>query len=131
MDEVHLTKNIFKENTGINLLQKPMKIYLENTNLMYLLAENEVSKGNIRESFFANQVGYQNRLNYISNTDFLVNGKYAFEIGGKNKSAKQLLGKLNSFVIKDDIEIGRDQNHSVMVIGFPVLKNEWSKKSYF
>lgn len=118
LDEIHLTKNLFKENTGINLLQKPMKIYLENTNLMYLFAEDEVNKGNLRETFFANQVGYQHRLNYISNTDFLVNETYAFEIGGKNKSQKQLLGNPNSFVIKDDIEIGRNETIPLWLFGF-------------
>ena len=118
LDEIHLTKNLFKENTGINLLQKPMKIYLENTNLMYLFAEDQVNKGNLRETFFANQVGYQNRLSYISNTDFRVNETYTFEIGGKNKSQKQLLGNPNSFVIKDDIEIGRNETIPLWLFGF-------------
>lgn len=118
LDEIHLTKNLFKENTGINLLQKPMKIYLENTNLMYLFAEDQVNKGNLRETFFANQLGYQNRLSYISNTDFRVNETYTFEIGGKNKSQKQLLGNPNSFVIKDDIEIGRNETIPLWLFGF-------------
>lgn len=118
LDEVHLTKNLFKENTGINLLQKPMKIYLENTNLMYLFTEDIVNKGNLRETFFANQVGYQNRLNYITNTDFLVNEKYTFEIGGKYKTNKQLLGNPNSYVVKDDIEIGREEIIPLWLFGF-------------
>lgn len=118
LDEVHLTKNLFKENTGINLLQKPMKIYLQNTNLMYLLAREEVNKGSLRETFFANQVGYEHRLNYVAHTDFLVNEKYYFEIGGKNKTKKQLLEMPNSFVVRDDIEIGRDENIPLWLFGF-------------
>jgi predicted AAA+ superfamily ATPase len=118
LDEVNLTKNLFKENTGINLLQKPMKIYLENTNLMYLLARDQVNEGNLRETFFANQVGYQHALHFISHTDFLVDDTYFFEIGGRNKTSKQLLGKPNSYVVKDDLEIGRDQIIPIWIFGF-------------
>lgn len=118
LDEVNLTKNLFKENTGINLLQKPMKIYLENTNLMYLLAKDQVNEGNLRETFFANQVGYNYTLHYISHTDFLVEDNYFFEIGGRNKTNKQLLGKPNSYVVKDDIEIGRDDVIPLWLFGF-------------
>ncbi len=118
LDEVNLTKNLFKENTGINLLQKPMKIYLENTNLMYLLARDQVNEGNLRETFFANQVGYQHTLHYISHTDFLVDDTYFFEIGGRNKTNKQLMGKPNSYVVKDDLEIGRDLVIPIWLFGF-------------
>ncbi len=118
LDEVNLTKNLFKENTGINLLQKPMKIYLENTNLMYLLARDQVNIGSLRETFFANQVGYQHALHSISHTDFSVDDTYFFEIGGRNKTKKQLLGKPNSFVVKDDLEIGRDQVIPIWLFGF-------------
>ena len=118
LDEVNLTKNLFKENTGINLLQKPMKIYLENTNLMYLLARDQVNEGNLRETFFANQVGHQHDLHFISHTDFLVDVTYFFEIGGRNKTSKQLLGNPNSYVVKDDIEIGRDQIIPIWLFGF-------------
>jgi len=118
LDEINLTKNLFKQNTGISLLQKPMKIYLENTNLMYLLGRNEVNKGNLRETFFANQTGYRHRLNYISHTDFLVDEKYSFEIGGKNKTKKQLENKPDSFVVKDDIEIGNENTIPLWLFGF-------------
>lgn len=118
LDEINLTKNLFKQNTGISLLQKPMKIYLENTNLMYLLGRNEVNKGNLRETFFANQTGYRHRLNYISHTDFLVGEKYSFEIGGKNKTKKQLENKPDSFVVKDDIEIGNENTIPLWLFGF-------------
>jgi uncharacterized protein len=38
--------------------------------------------------------------------DFLVNQKYTFEVGGKNKKQVQIQGVADSFIIKDDIEIG-------------------------
>ncbi|MBE8719410.1 hypothetical protein C4F40_01535 [Sphingobacterium sp. Ka21] len=62
LDEIDLTTNLFKYGEGISLLQKPSKIYLENTNLIYLLAKENVNRGNLRETFFANQVGYAHDL---------------------------------------------------------------------
>jgi hypothetical protein len=40
----------------------------------------------MRESFFASQVSINNSIYYVDKGDFLVDEKYTFEIGGKNKS---------------------------------------------
>jgi predicted AAA+ superfamily ATPase len=84
--EVRLTNNLFKEANGISKLQKPQKIYLENTNLMQILSPSNVNIGNVRETFFANQVGFRHNLLYSHKGDFLVDKKYTFEIGGKGKN---------------------------------------------
>lgn len=118
LDEIGLTQNLFKENTGISLLQKPMKVFLENTNLMYLLARENTNTGNLRETFFANQVSYQNSINFIEQTDFLVNEKFKFEIGGKNKTNEQIKDLEDSFLVLDDIEIGRDRTIPLWMFGF-------------
>ena len=118
LDEIGLTQNLFKENTGISLLQKPMKVFLENTNLMYLLARENTNTGNLRETFFANQVSYQNSINFIEQTDFLVNEKFKFEIGGKNKTNEQIKDLEDSFLVLDDIEIGRDRTIPLWLFGF-------------
>lgn len=118
LDEIGLTQNLFKENTGISLLQKPMKVFLENTNLMYLLARENTNTGNLRETFFANQVSYQNSINFIEQTDFLVNEKFKFEIGGKNKTNEQIKNLEDSFLVLDDIEIGRNRTIPLWLFGF-------------
>lgn len=118
LDEIGLTQNLFKENTGISLLQKPMKVFLENTNLMYLLARENTNTGNLRETFFANQVSYQNSVNFIEQTDFFVNEKFKFEIGGKNKTNEQIKDLEDSFLVLDDIEIGRDRTIPLWLFGF-------------
>lgn len=118
LDEIRLTRNLFKENTGISLLQKPMKTFLDNTNLMFLFARENVNSGNLRETFFANQTGYQNKLNYIEQTDFILNGQFKFEIGSKNKTERQIKGMKNSFLVLDDIEIGRSSNIPLWIFGF-------------
>jgi predicted AAA+ superfamily ATPase len=118
LDEIKLTKNLFKQSGGISALQKPSKFYLENTNLMYVLARENTNKGNLRETFFANQVGYNHSLNYTDYGDFLVDEKYVFEIGGKTKTNRQIKEVNQSYIALDDITIGRDNKIPLWMFGF-------------
>jgi hypothetical protein len=118
LGEVGLTINLQKEAKGSVRLQKPAKIYLENTNLMFTLSPSDTNIGNARETFFANQVGYKNKLSYHEKTDFLVNNQYAFEIGGKDKSKKQLVGVANAFIAADAIEVGYQNKIPLWLFGF-------------
>lgn len=118
LDEINLTKNLFKQNVGISTLQKPTKIYLENTNLMYLLSRENSNIGNVRETFFANQIGCNHSLNYTETGDFLVDEKYTFEVGGKNKTNHQIKEVNESYVALDDVTIGRDNKIPLWMFGF-------------
>lgn len=118
LEEVGLTTNLQKEAKGSVKLQKPAKIYLENTNLMFVLSPSNANIGNARETFFANQVGYKNKLSYHAKTDFLVNNVYAFEIGGKDKINKQIVGIENSFIVADGIEYGYQNKIPLWLFGF-------------
>ena len=77
LEEVGLITSLNKESKGNTKLQKPAKLYLENTNLMYLLSPHITNIGTVRETFFANQVGYKNKLRYPDQADFFVNDKLA------------------------------------------------------
>jgi len=44
------------------------------------------------------------KLAIPANGDFLVDDKYLFEIGGKDKTARQLSGTANSYVVRDDVD---------------------------
>jgi len=118
LEEVGLTINLQKEAKGSVKLQKPAKIYLENTNLMFALSPSNANIGNAIETFFANQLGYKNKLSYHEKTDFLVNNKYAFEIGGKDKSKKQLEGLEKAFIAADAIELGYQNKIPLWLFGF-------------
>ena len=111
---IHLQKNAY----GNAKLQKPAKVYLENTNLMYALSPSGSNIGNVRETFFANQLGQKNKISYHKQTDFLINEKYAFEIGGKEKSRKQIKNLENAYVIADDIEYGYHNKIPLWLFGF-------------
>jgi hypothetical protein len=118
LDEVKLTKNLFKEARGISKLQKPLKIYLENTNLMYALGIENVNQGNLRETFFANQLAHRHQIQYAVKGDFLIDEKYTFEIGGKSKSKKQVLEIENSYIAADEIEYGLKTKIPLWLFGF-------------
>jgi uncharacterized protein len=93
---------------GLNRLSKPDKIYLNDPNMMYAMAGNQWEKGNVRETFFFNQVGWKHTINFAKDSDFLVDEKFIFEIGGKSKSKKQIRDFQNAYIVKDGIEIGND-----------------------
>ncbi len=118
----HLTLgNIFSsldaKGKGDNIFSKPAKLYLNNPNLNYCYCqENEI--GTIREEFFIDMLSIKHRLTYPKQGDFFVDEKYIFEIGGKNKSYKQIKDFTNSFVVADDIEIGFGNKIPLWLFGF-------------
>lgn len=118
LQEVGLTIHLQKEAHGNAKLQKPAKVYLENTNLMFVLSSLNINTGNVRETFFANQLSQKNKLSYHEKTDFLINNTYAFEIGGKEKSKKQIKGLKNAFVVADNIEYGYQNKIPLWLFGF-------------
>ena len=101
---------------GDNIFVKPQKVYLNNTNLNYCYCETQ-QIGTIRETFFANQL-FEYNLLYPNKGDFLVDNKYIFEIGGKNKTKKQIKDIENSFIVQDDIEIGSERVIPLWLFGF-------------
>jgi predicted AAA+ superfamily ATPase len=118
LGEIGITYNLMKEGHGISRLQKPNKIYLENTNLIYLLARENANEGNVRETFFANQLKYKHSIHFTPVGDFLVDGKLTFEIGGKNKTKKQIDQVPNAFIAADSIEFGYKEKIPLWLFGF-------------
>ena len=118
LDDARLTMSLKRQAKGMAYMNKPEKLYLNNPNLMHILSEGTPDKGNIRETFFMNQVNAIHKTNATPETDFLVDNKYYFEIGGKNKTRKQVKNLPYSYVIKDDIEIGVGRNIPLWLFGF-------------
>ncbi|MDR1739531.1 MAG: AAA family ATPase [Bacteroidales bacterium] len=106
LQEAQLTNHLHKDIAGINRLQKPEKIYLENTNLAYTITETNTDIGNIRETFFLNQLSYKHTVEHLNKGDFWVNKRYVFEIGGKSKTEKQIKDTSKAYIAADNIEYG-------------------------
>lgn len=106
LERAGLVNELYKNTLGIGVLTKPEKLYLNNSNLMYALAKENTNIGNVRETFFLNQFNGLHEINRSETADFVINKTYIFEIGGKNKTKKQITNIENAYVAKDGIEIG-------------------------
>ena len=116
--ESRLLSMLNKNASGINLLQKPDKIFLENTNIAYAISISDPDKGNLRETFFLNQLSVNHDVTYPEKGDFLIDKKYLFEVGGKNKTRKQIAGIENAFIATDDNEFGYENKIPLWLFGF-------------
>lgn len=93
------------ETGGIRSLGKVEKLYLDNPNLIYVLSESGANVGNVRETFFYNQMRVRQEVIASRVADFQIDN-LTFEVGGKNKGQKQIADIPNAYVVKDDIEYG-------------------------
>lgn len=118
LERAGLVNELYKDSTGIGVLTKPEKIYLNNSNLMYALAQESTNVGNVRETFFLNQFKGLHQINHSKVADFAINKKYTFEIGGRNKTKRQIVGIDNAYLAKDGIEIGFGTTIPVWLFGF-------------
>ena len=118
LEEVKLTINLHRDSLGISKLQKPLKIYLENPNLMYAIKSEQIDIGTLRETFFLNQTAYQHQVTYPEKGDFYIQNHGLFEVGGKNKTRKQLQGTENGYLALDDIEFKNGNKIPLWHFGF-------------
>ena len=105
MEKAGLIGQLRNETSGIRGLGKVDKVYLDNTNIIFNLVGDKSNVGNLRETFFFNQMRVKNEIISSRKADFVINN-YTFEIGGKNKQQAQIEKDGKSFVVKDDIEYG-------------------------
>lgn len=105
LERAGIIAQLRNKTSGIRLLGKVEKTYLDNTNLVYALAENKPETGNVRETFFLSQMRVHNQVFASDKSDFEI-GDYTFEVRGKSKGQKQIEGIDNAFIVKDDIEFG-------------------------
>lgn len=118
LEKGEVIKWLTKDINGINYLNKPDKIYLNNTNLMYALCNEKPDKGNLRETFILNQLLVKHKVSYPEKGDFLIDGKYLIEVGGISKSAKQLTGYKDAFIAADDIDYADGRKIPLWLFGF-------------
>jgi predicted AAA+ superfamily ATPase len=107
---------IRSKSRGDTIFTKPQKLYLGNTNLHYAYCNN-AHVGTVREVFMMSMLD-EELLEVPTKGDFRVADKYLVEIGGKNKSFKQIKDIPNSFVVADDIEIGSGNKIPLWLFGF-------------
>lgn len=124
LDDVGLIKLLMQNALSMKAFDKPEKIFLANPNLMYT---KEPNIGNLRETFFVNQLDnyYKNKQSLndegiftSKQGDFYCEEKYTFEVGGKNKGFNQIKDIPNSYVVSDDLEVGIGNKIALWLFGF-------------
>lgn len=118
LERAGLIHELHKNSTGIGVLTKPEKIYLNNTNLLYVLASDNTNIGNVRETFVLNQLKDLHTVHLPPKGDFLIDDQIVLEVGGKNKTKKQISAVENAYVVKDQIEIGVGNTIPLWMFGF-------------
>ena len=107
LEKAQLIRNLRSAVQGMSLMNKPDKIYLNNTSLVHALADGKADKGNLRETlFYAHLQDAGLTVSYPKQGDFLVAEKFTFEVGGKDKTFQQIKGAKDAYVAADDIERG-------------------------
>ena len=105
LDKAEILELLTVELKSYKKLVNPEKIYLGNTNLMYALSP-KIDVGTLRETFFIDQLSALGTVQMPLKGDFLVNGKYLFEVGGESKEFNQISGIPDSYLAIDGIETG-------------------------
>ncbi len=126
LQDARLLNLVRSQGRGYEVLTKPEKILLENSNLMYAITD-KVNTGTLRELFFVNQIRNADTLHpglvdssveLSGRGDFIVQSRHTFEIGGKGKSFRQISGMDDAFVVSDDIEVGFKNKLPLWLFGF-------------
>ncbi len=105
MEEAGMVAQLRNNTDGIRGLGKVDKVYLDNTNLIHTFAQENQNIGNVRETFFLNQLRVNHQITSSSLGDFKIDDK-DFEVGGRNKKQQQIRHTENGFLVKADIERG-------------------------
>jgi hypothetical protein len=117
LEKANLISNLKTGAKGNNSMVKPDKIYLENTNLILAIGNEPIIDGTIRETFFNNQLGVKHRVTTSKESDFLVDGKYTFEVGGKGKKTTQIKQMEDAYIASDNIEVGYQNKIPLWLFG--------------
>lgn len=118
LEKAQLLSLLHTSTEGVSMLQKPDKIYLQNTNLAYMFTYDSPNIGNIRETFFYNQLQVKHQVTSPKYGDFMIDSKYVFEVGGTSKTTKQIQGVPNAYLAIDGIEGGAGYRIPIWLFGF-------------
>lgn len=106
LERAQLIGQLRDDTGGIRGLGKVEKVYIDNPSLMRVLSGGKTDVGNMRETFFYNQMRVKNDVISSRQSDFKIE-EYTFEVGGRKKGKKQIEDIPDSFIVKDDIEFAQ------------------------
>ncbi len=118
LHEARLINLLYSDMLTVKRMQKPDKIYIENTNLLHTLSD-AVNPGTEREVFFVNQLSLSHQIEYSKTAaDFTIDHTYTIEVGGHSKGNKQLEGVANGYIAAADEEYAIGNKIPLWLFGF-------------
>ena len=118
LHEARLINLLYSDMLTVKRMQKPDKIYIENTNLLHTLSD-AVNHGTEREVFFVNQLSLSHQIEYSKTAaDFTIDHTYTIEVGGHSKGNKQLEGVANGYIAAADEEYAIGNKIPLWLFGF-------------
>lgn len=117
LEKAGMTGQLRNAAGGLRELGKVEKVYIDNPSLMTVLAGGNPNIGNLRETFFYNQMRVHNNVTASKVSDFVI-GDRTFEVGGHNKGRRQIESVSNGYIVKDDIEYGHGIEIPLWQFGF-------------
>ncbi len=118
LEKAKLIQQVYLEGKGMGPLEKPSKLLLDNPNLFDALSSNPANEGSRRECFFVNQLRNTGHAVSLAKAgDFIIDGKYIFEVGGAKKKYDQIAGLPNAYIAADDLEIGTGNRIPLWILG--------------
>lgn len=119
LGDANLLNLLYSEKKSVGKLTKPDKVYLENTNLAYALSPSKVEIGTMRETFAITHLSENHLVEYGKDMgDFMVDSNYRIEIGGKDKTFKQIANLPHSYIFADDIDAPSSTKLPLWMLGF-------------
>lgn len=116
LDRAGIIRQVFTTVTSPKSLVRPQKVLLDNASLMCALDTPRI--GAERECTFASFLSVDHRVGFAKDGDFMVDGRYVFEVGGRGKGFAQIRDIPDSFVVADEIEFGFGNKIPLWLFGF-------------
>lgn len=112
---IHL---LYPAGSSISVLQKPEKLFLNNTNLAWAFDTKSPDIGSLRETFMMSQLQVVHQVRHQKNGDFITDDQFTFEVGGQTKSKKQIIDLKQAFLVLDDLEYRSAKRLPLWIFGF-------------
>lgn len=118
LEKAGLVRGLLKATEKFNQLETPAKVFLNNSNQLFAISSTAPEMGTVRETYFLSMLSEHYQTKLPANGDFLVEDQYLFEIGGKNKSSRQLKSSQTGYLACDGIELGIGAKIPLWLFGF-------------
>jgi len=118
LEKARLIHLLYPAGSSISALQKPEKLFLNNSNLAWAFESKNPDVGSLRETFMMSQLQVVHQVHHPKKGDFITDHQFTFEVGGQTKSKKQITDLKQAFLVLDDLEYPSAKRLPLWIFGF-------------